>query len=73
MNSFNIKNANARTVVCVDVPSDNIGSFFPNKNLLKVGQIYNVVKVDVRDWFTNVYLAEFPDVCFNSVQFAELN
>ena len=73
MKRFAITNANARKVVCVDVPDDSLVAYYPNKDLLKVEKQYNVVKVVVRDWFTIVYLAEFPNIYFNSEQFAELN
>lgn len=34
---------------------------------LQIGEIYNVQKVDIDAWHTDVYLEEFPGVAFNSV------
>lgn len=38
---------------------------------LKVGNIYTVEKTNVFSSYTEVYLQEFPDIEFNSVQFID--
>ncbi len=73
MKSFNILNSEPRKVRCIDVPDDSLTSFFPNKNLLVLGKEYNFVNMIVRNWNTEVFLQEFPNLPFNSVQFAELD
>lgn len=39
---------------------------------LKPGQSYTVLKTDIGNWHTDVYLKEFPSKAFNSVQFTEV-
>ena len=73
MKGFNIQNSEPRKVRCIDVPDDSLASFFPNKDLLVLGKEYNFEKMIVRNWRTEVFLQEFPDIPFNSVQFAELD
>jgi len=40
-----------------------------NKKYLKLGETYTVSKVRSGDWHTEIYLEEFPDIPFNSIQF----
>lgn len=65
---LNIDNGAAREVICKRVEN---GNYFPNGDLVKKGKKYHLVKMDVHPWYTDVYLKEFPDKVFNSVQFAE--
>ncbi len=65
---LNIENGTAREVICKRVEN---GNYFPNGNLVQKGKKYHLVKMEVHPWYTNVYLKEFPDKVFNSVQFAE--
>ena len=39
------------------------------ERILKVGQVYTVVDIDVMDWRSEVTLEEIPDKTFNSVMF----
>ena len=70
MQEFNISDASARPVMCVREEKESY--YFPNAEKLKKGKIYNVTKVVVHPFSTDVYLREFPDLNFNSVQFGEL-
>lgn len=42
------------------------------KRYLKLNQIYTVLRTVIYDSSTTVYLQEFPNISFNSVQFDEL-
>ena len=66
---LNIENGAAREVICKRVEN---GNYFPNGNLVQKGKKYHLTKMEVHPWYTNVYLKEFPDKVFNSVQFAEV-
>lgn len=44
-----------------------------NAHLLERGRIYNLDYIEVYDWFSYVYLTEFPGVHFNSVLFEEID
>lgn len=39
---------------------------------LKKGQIYTVLRTDIHNFHTDVYLQEVPDISFNSVHFDEV-
>ena len=39
---------------------------------LKIGEIYNVCKIEPHSWHTKIYLTEFPNIPFNSVWFSEV-
>ena len=39
---------------------------------LEIGKIYHLYGVEVRDFYTYVYLREFPNEGFNSVYFDEV-
>lgn len=43
-----------------------------SKKYLKVGQVYEVSHAHVGNWHTDVYLAGFPNVAFNSVHFEKV-
>lgn len=68
MRNLQTKNGSAREVICTRVEN---GNYFPNSNLVQKGKKYHLTKMEVHPWYTNVYLKEFPDKVFNSVQFAE--
>lgn len=69
MKGFNIRNNNKRMVKCTCTG----GSYFgENGNLLVKGNLYHVVHVVTGRYNTTVYLAEFPEIGFNSVHFSEL-
>jgi hypothetical protein len=42
-----------------------------NSQLLEKGKKYLMVGMDILDWHTHVYLAEYPSKQFNSVNFDE--
>lgn len=67
---FDIFNDSKRPVVCIMESEENY--YFPNASLLKEGQVYHVRGVHVGGFNTDVYLEEFPDKRFNSVQFGEI-
>lgn len=39
---------------------------------LKIGEVYHVDYTDIHAWATTVYLIEFPDIGFNSVNLKEV-
>ncbi len=39
------------------------------KKHLEVGKEYTVVRTEISDWHTDVYLEEVPKIAFNSVMF----
>jgi hypothetical protein len=43
-----------------------------NHHLLEVSKEYTLVDMIVYDYYTEVYLEEFPDLEFNSVVFDEI-
>ena len=69
---FDIFNNKPRKVVCAANDLDGMSVNSRYAHLLIVGEVYNVIGVEVHDWYTLVYLKEFPDVGFNSVQFEEI-
>lgn len=69
---LDIFNSNPRRVVCISNEGVGWWSCKNNAHLLTVGQVYNLVDIDVHDWHSLVYLEEFPGVDFNSVLFNEV-
>lgn len=69
---FDIFNHKPRQVVCVKNQLDGMSVNSIYAHLLEVGNVYTVTDVAVHDWYTVVYLKEFPNHRFNSVQFAEI-
>lgn len=69
---FDIYNSKPRQVICCNSDHDSLGG--QSGELLETGRIYNVRKVVVHNWHTEVYLDEFPEEIegFNSVYFQEL-
>lgn len=45
------------------------GSNDDPSDLLTIGKVYDVQKVEVHSWHTKYYLKEFPNKKFNSVSF----
>lgn len=41
------------------------------KHVLEIDNTYTVDHTEVMSWHTHVYLREFPDVAFNSVNFID--
>lgn len=39
------------------------------RDLLEVGKVYDIKRVDVHTWHTKIYLVDFPGMKFNSVHF----
>lgn len=39
------------------------------RGLLEESRIYAVIRVDEHEWYTHLYLADWPDLGFNSVCF----
>lgn len=68
MKELNIHDGTPRVVICKKVKT---GNYFPNGEILQYKRRYHISKVEVHSWYTDVYLKEFPDKNFNSVQFAE--
>ena len=71
MKSLDIHDASPRPVMCVREEEENV--YFPNASVLKKGKVYNMTKVIVYPFKTEVYLKEFPEMEFNSLQFGELS
>ncbi len=72
MKTLDINNQTPRTIVCNNIPSTNIiMGYFTNKEKLTPGKEYHMTKMVVGNWKTEVYLAEFPGIAFNSTMFAE--
>ncbi len=69
---MDINNNTPRILICCKVPSDNPMGCFSNAKLLKVGMQYHMTHCQVHDWYTDVYLKEFPGKAFNSVLFEEM-
>ena len=71
---LNINNTQPRIIVChknpADVDENPMGWFTHAKKLTK-GKKYHMVRMDVHNWHTEVYLDEFPNIPFNSVLFCE--
>ena len=67
---LNIFDGTPREIVCTRAEKED--GYFPNASKVEKGKIYHLVKVDVGSYSTDVYLAEFPGRCFNSVQFGEV-
>ncbi len=67
---LDILNSTPRMVVCVQAEKDSF--YFPNGSKLSVGERYNMVGVEISAFHTHVYLAEFPDLPFNSIQLGEV-
>ncbi len=67
---LNINNHNPREIVCNREEKDN--NLYPNCHLLKKDKTYHLSAFKVYGWHTEVFLAEFPDKIFNSVQFDEV-
>lgn len=65
---LNIFNKNPRVIICKRVEN---GDYFPNGNLVQAGKKYHLENMKVYSWHTEVWLKEFPEKVFNSVQFAE--
>lgn len=71
---LNLNNTQPRAVVCHNLPSDmdrQPAEAFRNVEKLKEGNVYHMVRMDVYNWHTDVYLAEFPNLVFNSIFFCE--
>ncbi len=71
MKGLNICNSTPRIVVCAETKEDSF--YFPNGAKLEKGKKYNMVRMEVLAFHTHVYLAEFPNLPFNSVQFGEVS
>ena len=69
---MNIWNKEKRIVKCVKNNDNTWGGTDKASGYLVVGELYNVINVDIHDCHTKITLAEFPDRRFNSVLFDEL-
>ena len=70
---MNIFDRTERSIVCIsnkDLGMDHERR--ANADKLVVGEIYTLDDVVVEDWYSDVYLKEFPDLYFNSVLFEEI-
>lgn len=62
--------------VTISEKSANSGYKFDSdrvKQLCKIGEIYTVDETIVNSSSTSVYLKEFPAICFNSVNFEDVD
>ena len=50
----------------------NYGGHDDPRGILVEGAIYTVKRTVIHDWYTEVYLEEFPNMEFNSVCFDEV-
>lgn len=66
---LNIQNNSKREVICVQ--SKKADEWFPNADKVKQGKLYHLEHLEVHNWHTDVYLSEFPQLRFNSLQFEE--
>lgn len=72
--SLNIGDIRQRVVKCVEAQvCKEAAAYFPNAEKLEVGKLYNVFFVEMKDWYTSVYLKEFPNLGFNSLHFDEVD
>lgn len=65
---FNIFNRNKRKIKCVA----KYHTMYGDGDELEVGKIYTLVRLDVHQYNTDVYIEEIPDKPFNSVFFEEI-
>ena len=42
------------------------------RGILEIGEVYEVIDVDVHTYHTKIYLKNFPNLAFNSVHFNEV-
>ncbi len=49
----------------------NWGNTDDPRGVLEVGDVYKVDAVEEHNWHTKIYLADFPNLAFNSVCFEE--
>ena len=71
MFNMNIWNNKRRKVRCIS-NSDNTWGASGTGHLLTVNELYTIDNVMPFDWYTIVYLEEFPNIKFNSVLFEEI-
>lgn len=69
---LDIRNGTKRKVRCVRNHDDGWWACRNNAHLLTVGEIYNMAFLDVHNWYSEVYLEEFPGKTFNSILFEEV-
>lgn len=67
MNIFDLKQ---RQLVCVTEHSDDC--YFPNGSMLKKGHVYTLIWINLYPFKSYVFLKEFPNLEFNTVQFEEV-
>ena len=67
-----IYNNRPRVIKCIRNDSNCFGGGGENHHLLEVGKEYYMERLEVHSWHTIVYIAEFPDIEFNSVVFEEV-
>ena len=70
--AFDIYNCRPRPIICISNENNNWSPADKNAHMLEVGKVYHVYYVIAYGWYTDVYLEEFPDVPFNSVNFEEV-
>lgn len=69
---LDIHNNTKRKIRCVSNYDDGWWACRINASLLNVGEVYNMVCIDVHKRHSEVYLEEFPGKTFNSVLFEEV-
>lgn len=68
--NFDIDNPNPRKIKCIR-NDRNSGYWDDDKHELTVGEIYDLERVEVYDWYSHVYIKGI-DHPFNSVLFDEV-
>ena len=68
---IDIYNNRPRKIKCIRNDDDTWG-VNENNHLLEVDKVYTLKSLEVHNWYTVVYLEEFPGVKFNSVSFEEV-
>lgn len=68
---MDITNKSARKVLCIRSDNDTYGAPGDPKHLLKIGNIYQMTRMEVYNYYTSIYIKEL-DTWFNSVLFSEV-
>ena len=68
---MNIYDHSEREVLCVNNKDNKFFRCDENGPLLEVGKTYTVIGVYIHSWHTEIELAEFPNILFNSTCFEE--
>lgn len=70
---MDIWNSQPREILCIRNDKGGMIVSSTHNDLLEVGKTYTLVDIEIHNWFTIVWLAEFPGIEFNSVMFEEID